>query len=128
MDERKPRNVMGSARYAAAAAAGCAVVLLAVSTRMGMNGPAELGQTSMNSALAHPYNSMHLAPWYVTENNPNGHTTKPVNPAPFHPYHAGVRPKMVHNRDFEHQPFGNHLPWEDGPEGAVAKTVRRGDK
>ena len=121
------RRSMGAARYVAAAAAGCALVLLAVSTRLG-GAPSELSQTSINTMHAHPYDTMRLAPWEVTEINSNSRSTKPVNPSPAYPYHVGLRPKMVLNRDFEHDPYGNHLPWDTGPEGAVAKTVRRSDK
>lgn len=79
----------------------------------------QLSQTSARTDLAHPYGSMYPAnPTFIS---PTGGARQAVNSAPHHPYHNGVRPKQVLNEDFEHAPFGNHLPWEQGPEGALAK-------
>jgi len=79
----------------------------------------ELTQTSARTDLAHPYGSMYPAnPMFI---NPNKGRGQAVNPSPKHPYHNGVRPKAVLNEDFDHAPFRHHLPWEHGPEGALAK-------
>eukprot|EP00286_Rhodomonas_abbreviata_P016629 CAMPEP_0181340866 /NCGR_PEP_ID=MMETSP1101-20121128/30082_1 /TAXON_ID=46948 /ORGANISM="Rhodomonas abbreviata, Strain Caron Lab Isolate" /LENGTH=312 /DNA_ID=CAMNT_0023452059 /DNA_START=99 /DNA_END=1037 /DNA_ORIENTATION=+ len=85
-----------------------------------------LSQTSIRTDVVHPYDTMHMA-----ENkfvNPDDVRGRPVNAAPHHPYHAGSRPRAVHHPGFEHEPFGNKFPWQDGPEGAVVKYEKRPDK
>lgn len=83
-------------------------------------------QTSVRADLVHPYGSMFPAnPKFI---NPSGQPSQAVNPSPRYPYHNGQRMKSVLNDDFEHAPFGNHLPWEHMPEGALAKYDKRPDK
>lgn len=82
--------------------------------------------TSFRSDLAHPYGSMRQADSEFA--NPFNMRERAVNPAPLHPYNNGHRPKAVLHREFEHNPYGNHLPWESGPAGALAKDVKRPDR
>jgi hypothetical protein len=82
--------------------------------------------SSFRSDLAHPYNSMRPANDIFV--NPYNMRTQSVNPEPLHPYNNGKRPKAVLHREFEHNPYGNHLPWETGPAGALAKDIKRPDK
>jgi hypothetical protein len=79
----------------------------------------KLAQTSVRTDIVHPYGSLYPAEQKFI--NPSGARRQAVNPAPNYPYHKGVRPHAVLNDDFEHEPFGNHLPWEHAPEGALAK-------
>jgi len=86
----------------------------------------QLSMTSARTDLLHPYGSLYPAnPKFI---NPNGAPRQAVNPEPVHPYHNGHRPQMVLNNDFDHAPFGNHLPWENMPSGALAKYDKRTDK
>ena len=82
--------------------------------------------SSFRSDLAHPYDSMHPANDIFV--NPYNMRSSAVNPEPLHPYNNGKRPKAVLHREFEHNPYGNHVPWETGPAGALAKDVKRPDK
>uniref|UniRef100_A0A6T8PJ26 Uncharacterized protein n=1 Tax=Hemiselmis andersenii TaxID=464988 RepID=A0A6T8PJ26_HEMAN len=85
-----------------------------------------LSQTSARTDLVHPYGSMYPAnPKFI---NSKGAPQQAVNTLPNHPFHNGHRPKMVLNDDFEHEPYGNHLPWEHAPAGALAKYDKRADK
>ena len=127
-----------------AAAAAAAVVVMAAgaqavsggaqsSTLLGGGGPRArlemLAGASIRTDRAHPYNRMVAAPQEVKFINRHWTPAHTVNPAPVHPYHAGQRPSQVMHRDFEHEPYGNHLPWETGiPEGALAKYERRPDE
>jgi len=80
-----------------------------------------LAETSVRTDKAHPYNRMINSPDRVKFINTEWTPAQTVNPPPVHPYHGGSRPSKVLHRDFEHEPYGNHLPWEKGPEGAQAK-------
>jgi len=112
---------------AAAALAVAAVALVAVSVLDSSNGQfVELGETSIRTDEVHPYNTMHVADQKFI--NPNQLRDPAVNAAPEHPYHAGVRPRMVHHAEFEHEPYGNKWPWQNGPEGALVKYEKRADK
>ena len=129
-----------------AAAAASVVVVMAVgaqtaggegavptSVARGGGGPRArlemLSETSIRTDRAHPYDRMIDAPHEVKYINRHWTPAHTVNPAPVHPYHAGKRPAEVMHRDFEHEPFGHHLPWEgDVPEGALAKYERRPDE
>ena len=91
------------------------------------SGTSEEVETSIRTDRAHPYDRMIQAPQETKFINREWAPIHTVNPAPVHPYHAGQRPSMVHHRDFEHAPYGHQLPWEEGPEGALAKYVRRPD-
>jgi hypothetical protein len=82
--------------------------------------------TSLRSDLAHPYGSLRSAEDKFP--NPYNMRQRAVNPAPPHPYSNGHRPKAVLHREFEHNPYGNHLPWETGPAGALAKDIKRPDR
>jgi hypothetical protein len=82
--------------------------------------------SSFRSDLPHPYNSMRPANDIFV--NPYNMRTRSVNPEPLHPYNNGKRPKAVLHREFEHNPYGNHLPWETVPAGALAKDIKRPDK
>jgi len=86
-----------------------------------------LAETSIRTDRAHPYDRMIAAPQEVKFINKHWTPAHTVNPAPVNPYHAGKRPAQVMHRDFEHAPYGHHLPWEEGPEGALAKYERRPD-
>ena len=87
-----------------------------------------LAETSIRTDRAHPYNTMIAAPQEVRYDNRHWVPAHTVNPAPVHPYHAGKRPAKVLHRDFEHAPYGHQLPWEQGPEGALAKYAKRPDE
>ncbi len=82
--------------------------------------------SSFRSDLAHPYDSMRPANDKFV--NPYNMRTQAVNPEPLYPYNNGKRPKAVLHREFEHNPYGNHVPWETGPAGALAKDIKRPDK
>ena len=87
-----------------------------------------LAETSIRTDRAHPYNRMIAAPREVKFINRHWTPAHTVNPAPVYPYHAGKRPYKVLHRDFEHAPYGHTLPWEQGPEGALAKDEKRLDE
>lgn len=82
--------------------------------------------TSFRSDLAHPYNSMHQVDDKFV--NPYNMREPALNPKPVYPYNNGKRPKAVLHREFEHNPYGNKLPWESGPAGALAKDIKRPDR
>ena len=82
--------------------------------------------SSFRSDLAHPYGSMRSADDRFV--NPYNMRQQAVNPEPLHPYNNGKRPKKVLHREFDHNPYGNHLPWETGPAGALAKDIKRPDR
>eukprot|EP00960_Hanusia_phi_P066197 766337-Hanusia_phi.AAC.1 len=92
-----------------------------VSARGGAAVFQSLAETSVRTDKAHPYNRMINSPDRVKFINKEWTPAQTVNPPPVHPYHGGYRPAKVLHRDFEHEPYGNHLPWEKGPEGAQAK-------
>ena len=108
------------------------VHVAALSAVQGAGGPRArlemLAETSIRTDRAHPYDRMIAAPQEVKYINRHWTPAHTVNPRPVHPYHAGKRPNKVMHRDFEHAPYGNHLPWEGGPEGALAKYERRPDE
>ena len=82
--------------------------------------------SSFRSDLAHPYGSMRSSDGKFV--NPYNMRQQAVNTEPLHPYNNGKRPKAVLHREFEHNPYGNHLPWETGPAGALAKDIKRPDR
>jgi hypothetical protein len=138
---RKPALILALAALAAVALAGglqaagegaTALAAVQAGASASAGGPRArlemLAETSIRTDRAHPYDRMIAAPQEVTQINRHWAPAHTVNPHPVHPYHAGNRPNEELHRDFEHAPYGNHLPWEGGPEGALAKYERRPDE